>query len=56
MSTSKGARGTPVPSTNKPDRHDIAEKLLKVALNTINQTKKAISSISIEKFEDSMCL
>jgi hypothetical protein len=26
--------GTPVPSTNKTDRHDIAEILLKVALNT----------------------
>jgi hypothetical protein len=26
-----------VSSTNKPDRHDIAEILLKVALNTINQ-------------------
>ena len=30
--------GTPVSSTNKTDRHDIAEILLKVALNTINQT------------------
>ena len=29
--------GTPVSSTNKTDRHDITEKLLKVALNTINQ-------------------
>jgi len=27
--------GTPVSSTNKPDRQDIAEILLKVALNTI---------------------
>jgi hypothetical protein len=27
-------------STNKADRHDITEILLKVALNTINQTKK----------------
>jgi hypothetical protein len=26
--------------TNKPDRHDIAEILLKVALNTIKQTNK----------------
>jgi hypothetical protein len=26
-------------STTKPGRHDIAEILLKVALNTINQTK-----------------
>jgi hypothetical protein len=33
--------GTPVSATNKTDRHDIAEILLKVALNTItpNQTK-----------------
>jgi hypothetical protein len=28
--------GTPVSSTNKTDRHDIAEILLKVALNTMN--------------------
>jgi hypothetical protein len=27
--------GTPVSSTNKTDHHDITEKLLKVALNTI---------------------
>ena len=31
--------GTPVSSTNKTDRHDITEILLKVALNTIIQTK-----------------
>jgi hypothetical protein len=30
--------GTPVSSTNKTDRHDITEILLKVALSTINQT------------------
>ena len=29
---------TPVSSINKTDRHNIAEILLKVALNTINQT------------------
>jgi hypothetical protein len=28
--------GTPVSSTNKTDRHDIIEILLKVALSTIN--------------------
>jgi hypothetical protein len=28
---------TPASSTTKTARHDIAEKLLKVALNTINQ-------------------
>ena len=32
--------GPPVYSTNKTDRHDIAEILLKVVLNTINQTNK----------------
>jgi hypothetical protein len=31
--------GTPVTSTNETDRHDVAEISLKVALNTINQTK-----------------
>ena len=31
--------GTPVSSTNKTNRQDIAEILLKVASNTINQTK-----------------
>jgi len=30
--------GTPVSSTTKTDCHDIAEILLKVALNTINPT------------------
>ena len=30
------SQGTPVSSTNKTDRHDISEILLKVALNTIN--------------------
>jgi hypothetical protein len=36
----KGRVETPVSSTNKTDRHDITEILLKVALNTIkpNQT------------------
>ena len=29
--------GTPASSTNKTGRHDIAEILLKVALNTINE-------------------
>jgi hypothetical protein len=32
------SQGTPVPSTNKTDGHDIAEILLKVALNTITLT------------------
>jgi hypothetical protein len=34
--------GLPVSSTNKTDRHDITEILLKVALNTIKQTNKQI--------------
>jgi hypothetical protein len=32
--------GTPVSSTNKTDRHDITEILLKVVLNTIKHKKK----------------
>ena len=32
--------GLPVSSTNKTDRHDITEIVLKVALNTIKQTNK----------------
>jgi len=32
--------GTPVSSNNKTDCHDIAEILLKTALNTIKQTNK----------------
>jgi hypothetical protein len=31
---------SPVSSINKTDRHEIAEILLKVALNTIKQTNK----------------
>jgi len=34
------AQGTRVSSTNKTDQHDITEILLKVALNTISQTKE----------------
>jgi len=37
--------GPPVSSTNKSDRHDITEILLKVALNTINQTKKQCNEV-----------
>jgi hypothetical protein len=33
---------TPVSSTNKTDHHDMAELLVKVALNTINQTSQPI--------------
>jgi hypothetical protein len=34
--------GTPVFSTNETERHDITEIILKVALNTINQTKPKV--------------
>jgi len=37
--------GPPVSSTNKTDHHNIAEILLKVALNTINQTKQTMASM-----------
>jgi hypothetical protein len=40
--------GTPVSSTNKTDRHDITEILLKVALNTITLS---LTSFPIPKFE-----
>jgi hypothetical protein len=39
---------TPVFSTNKTDRHDITEILLKVASNTINQTKPLKRGLRIE--------
>jgi hypothetical protein len=41
--------GPPVSSTNKTDRHEITELLLKVALNTIKQTNMFIFSSSIMK-------
>ena len=34
--------GAPVSSTKKTDLHDIAQIVLKVALNTIDQTKSVI--------------
>ena len=39
--------GPPVSSTNKTDCHDIAEILLKVALNTIKQTNQRLSRACI---------
>ena len=41
--------GTPVSSTNKTDRHDIREILVKLALNTINQTIKCLIVLSLFK-------
>ena len=43
--------GPPISSTNKTDHHDITEILLKVALNTINQS---INLYQIEAPGDSM--
>jgi hypothetical protein len=39
--------GTPISSTNKTDSHDISEILLKVALNTIIQTKPVMLQLVI---------
>jgi len=36
-----------ISSTNKTDRHDITEILLKVALNTIKQTNKQTTSFEL---------
>jgi hypothetical protein len=37
--------GSPVSSTNKTDRHDITEILLRVALNIIKQTKNLFQDV-----------
>ena len=47
--------GTPVSSTNKTDRHDVTEILLKVGLNTITltitpQTENQCASSNSRKF------
>ena len=42
--------GTPMSPTNKTDRHNITEILLKVALNTINQTRMCIKMEKIKHF------
>jgi hypothetical protein len=44
--------GTPVFSTNKTDRHNITEILLKVALNTINKTKPNSANLVLFFLED----
>jgi hypothetical protein len=38
---------SPVSSTNKTDHHDITEILLKMVLNTINQTKPSIVPVVV---------
>jgi hypothetical protein len=46
--------GTPASSTTKTGRHDIAEILLKVALNTKNQISQAMKKIKLDKVVHSM--
>jgi hypothetical protein len=48
--------GTLVSSTNKTDRHDITELLLKVALNTIKQTNSAQGQNMVLYFPQNMVL
>jgi hypothetical protein len=45
------SQGTPVSSTNKTDRHDITEILLKVTLKTINPKPPQISKTIKEKYK-----
>ena len=47
--------GTPVSSTNKTDRHDIAEILLKVVLNTIKQPNQLYQTNAFIVFFGSTC-
>jgi hypothetical protein len=48
--------GTPVSSTNKTDHHDIAEILLKMALNTITLYRIPLySGFGLDKF-DCICI
>jgi len=47
---------TPVSSTNKTDRHDIAEILLKMVLNTIALTLKQINDVLILYFRNDVAL
>jgi len=46
--------GTSASSTTKTGRHDIAEILLKVALNTKNQISQAMKKIKLDKVVHSM--
>jgi cobalamin-dependent methionine synthase I len=39
-------------STNKTDRHDITKILLKVALNTTNQTKRVAENVDVVSFNN----
>jgi len=46
------SQGPPVSSTNKTDSHDIAEILMKVALNTIEQTNKLFRKTCQDIYKD----
>ena len=46
--------GTPVSSTNKTDRHDITEILLKVSLNTTTLTPTGILAVNRELVRGSL--
>ena len=50
--TDKLSPGTLTSSTNKTDHHVITEILLKVALNTVNQTKALASNIKSCAYKD----
>jgi hypothetical protein len=43
------SQGTPVSSTNKIDKHNIIEILLKMALNTINHKPQTIICNDVKK-------
>ena len=51
----KFSPGPPVSSTNKTDRHDITEILLKVALHIIKQTNKQTILQNTRQERDSNC-
>jgi len=46
--------GTPTSSTTKTGRHDIAEILLKVALNTKNQIKSSFYSTELQCIQNTI--
>jgi hypothetical protein len=46
----RGKSGTPVSSTNKTDRHDIAEIVLKVVLNTNSNPETVIQMYDCQMF------
>jgi hypothetical protein len=48
--------GIPVSPTNKTDRHDIIEILLKVALNTMTLTLTVVGNITPSHFKIAFCI